>query len=69
LFGYIRSTARIHSSDGLIIVKYYYNKKLKATHHSMSPNYAMPQAYFTFLLDQLAKNALSRAKDVADGGA
>lgn len=52
---------------GLIITKDSYNKKYKATHYTISPNYTMPKAQFIKLLDELAHNAQSQLSKVNNG--
>jgi hypothetical protein len=41
----------------LVIIKGEYNKKYKATHYSVCPNYRMRKDSFVLLLDKLALNA------------
>lgn len=53
--------------DGLIITKDSYNKRFKATHYSVSPNYNMPKFQFIQLLDRLARNAEARLRDSNNG--
>lgn len=53
---------------GLIITKDAYNKKYRATHYSISPNYMMPKRTFIQLLDHLAQNAKLRKARMANGG-
>ena len=51
---------------GLIITRDSYNKRFKATHYSISPNFDMPKARFIQLLDQLARNAENRKRKQAN---